>query len=165
MASFLLLESLVVLQFKHSDERNLQIFSGQGDIHMTAIEVMIVVVSLLGLVACGEADQSKQDDEDALPALTDQMIQTKIMDVHCVKCHNAARPAKGIDLSTSDAYAVKMVDIIGSRYSAPLIVPGKPQESSLFLAIADGSMPKKAEKLPDAMIKDMERWILGLKFD
>lgn len=131
---------------------------------MDAVQIMIVVVTLLGVVACGEADQNKQEDEDALPAITSDFIQAKIMDVHCIKCHNAKKPAKGIDLTSAAAYAEKMVDIVESRYRAPLIVPGKPQESSLFLAIADGSMPKRAEKLPDALIKDMERWILDLKF-
>jgi type IV secretory pathway VirB10-like protein len=73
----------------------------------------------------------------------------------CVMCHGGAQVKADVDLKTLDS-AVK------GGSSGDGAVPGKPDKSTLWLAIEDGSMPPPGkEKLTDAEKKLVKDWILS----
>jgi len=76
---------------------------------------------------------------------------------HCVKCHGGEKGTKGaLDLTTRDL-ALKGGD------TGPAIVPGKSADSLLVQSIRhedkDLQMPKKEDKLPDAVIAKITQWV------
>lgn len=78
-----------------------------------------------------------------------------IFKAKCLMCHGGAQVKADVDLKTH-ASAVK------GGSSGDGAVPGKPDKSSLWLAIEDGSMPPAGkEKLTDAEKKIVKEWILG----
>ncbi len=74
---------------------------------------------------------------------------------HCYQCHSSTSKSVKGDLLLDFRTAV-----LKGGESGPIIVPGKPEESSLIAALKyDGyEMPPKG-KLPDAVVADFERWI------
>ena len=87
-----------------------------------------------------------------------------IFKASCVKCHNADRPAAGLDLSTVDG-----IKKGGSH--GKVFVAGKPDKSILIKAITprdNGSayMPRGAKALEAKQIKLLTQWITeGPKLD
>jgi len=79
-----------------------------------------------------------------------------ILAKHCVSCHGQERPKAGLRLDTA-AMAIEGGD------GGPSVVPGKPEESPLFLALTgegDGPrMPLKRPPLPRAEIDALRAWI------
>ncbi|KAB2646100.1 MAG: hypothetical protein DVB33_10130, partial [Verrucomicrobia bacterium] len=76
----------------------------------------------------------------------------------CYECHSASsKKLKGGLLVDNRAALLKGGD------TGPAVVPGKPEKSLLLDAMAhrveDLEMPPKKPKLPDAVLKDFERWI------
>ena len=77
---------------------------------------------------------------------------------HCYECHSAeAKKLKaGLYLDRKAGWEM-------GGESGPVVVPGKPEESRLLLAIRftdnDLKMPK-GRKLPDRVVQDFEEWIL-----
>ena len=62
---------------------------------------------------------------------------------HCLKCHGQD-PQKlrgGLDLTTREA-------ILKGGDSGPSVIPGKPDESTLYLSIKSGDMPPDGKKGP-----------------
>ncbi|MHA3771287.1 DUF1553 domain-containing protein [Verrucomicrobiota bacterium sgz303538] len=79
-----------------------------------------------------------------------------LLDRACVKCHGVEKQKGGLRLDSREA-ALKGGD------TGPAVVPGKPQESLLLTLIRHADperdrMPPK-EKLHEAEIADVERWI------
>src|SRR5262249_39664138 len=80
-----------------------------------------------------------------------------VLVAHCYKCHSAAakKQQRGLHLDTRD-------NLRKGGDNGPVIVPGKPDESRLVKAVryadADLKMPPK-DKLPDAVIADLEKWV------
>jgi type IV secretory pathway VirB10-like protein len=78
-----------------------------------------------------------------------------IFKAKCLMCHGDPQKKADVDLRTL-ASAVK------GGSSGDGAVPGKPDKSSLWLAIEDGSMPPAGkEKLTDAEKKLVKDWILS----
>lgn len=80
-----------------------------------------------------------------------------LLDAQCVKCHGPIEQKNGLELDTVQA-ALK-----GSE-DGPVLVPGKPEESSLYLALtakADPHMPPK-KQLSDAERDAVREWIAAL---
>ena len=80
-----------------------------------------------------------------------------ILNNHCGSCH--VRRSQGqFTMATFNGLTVG----VGG---APVIVPGKPQESRLIEAIEDGAMPPNGT-VPDAQLERLKQWIAeGAKFD
>lgn len=80
-----------------------------------------------------------------------------LLDQHCVKCHGPLEQKSGLELDTVDAV------LKGSEFG-PVVVPGKPDESSLVAAFApksDPHMPPK-KQLTDHEIARVRTWISAL---
>jgi hypothetical protein len=115
--------------------------------------VLMVACVLLSLVV----DDVRSNDEADTARI--EFFESKIRPVlvmHCYQCHSSeAKSVKGellLDFRTA---------VLKGGESGPIIVPGKPEESSLIAALKyDGyEMPPKG-KLPDSVVADFERWIL-----
>jgi len=79
-----------------------------------------------------------------------------ILTRHCVSCHGVERPKSGLRLDTAAA-------AIRGGQGGPAVVPGKSDESPLYLAVTgDGvgeRMPLKRPPLPPAQVEALRAWI------
>ena len=75
-------------------------------------------------------------------------LQAKTFTPQCLKCHTGINAAAGVDLSDYDAVMASQT-----------VIPFKPDQSSLLLAIRSGDMPKSAEPLSSQAIVEIEEWI------
>ena len=111
----------------------------------------LVTLSFLGLSACLEFRKEKLVSEAQVDAsfasLRDNLLIPK-----CVSCHSGANSPHGIDLSTYSS-------IMHGPVFPPLVIPGKPEESSLYQSCETGSMPKGAPHLSAAMLGALREWI------
>ena len=69
-----------------------------------------------------------------------------ILETHCVRCHGAERPSRGLRLDTK-------------QRALMAIVKKKPEDSRVFNAAKSGFMPPGPEKLTAAEIETLRRWI------
>jgi mono/diheme cytochrome c family protein len=69
-----------------------------------------------------------------------------ILETRCVRCHGPDVAMKNLRLNRKDR-------------AMSVIVPKRPEDSRLFLAIQSGYMPPAGKKLPDAEIETLKRWI------
>jgi len=119
--------------------------------------VLAALFVLLGGIAAfaEESDRSKAEffESRIRPILAE----------NCYECHSAGAKAikGGLRLDTK-------AGLLTGGDSGPAVVPGKPEESPLFLAIEyEGeaeNMPPKA-KLPDRMIEDVRKWVADGAYD
>ncbi len=82
---------------------------------------------------------------------------------HCVQCHGGEKTKSGLNLVTRE-------DLMKGGDQGVAVVPGKPMESLLYLAVAhlekEIAMPPKKPKLSASTIADIEEWIiLGAAYD
>jgi cytochrome c553 len=106
-----------------------------------------VCVSLLGLgaiLAAAETAPVPQFEKDVLPLLT----------AKCSGCHGPKIHTAGLDL-----HEISLV-LRGSQ-NGPVVVKGSAKESLLWKRVRDGAMPPGKEKLADADIDLLRRWIDG----
>ncbi len=77
---------------------------------------------------------------------------------HCQECHSieSGKAKGGLRLDDREA-------VLRGGDSGPALVPGKPEESLLLVAIRhtdpDLEMPPRKERLSESVLKDFERWI------
>lgn len=86
------------------------------------------------------------------PGLTFAAIDAQILEPHCVACHSGANAAADIDLSS---YAA----LVASNRDGSLLKAGDPQQSQLYLAIADDFMPPEPPPLEATLKQLMAQWI------
>lgn len=114
--------------------------------------LILMMVPVTGLVLA-QGDKAEFFEMKIRPVLAGQ----------CYECHSAqAKSVKGgLRLDTKAALAT-------GGDGGPVVVPGKPDESPLFQAIAyqgdAEKMPPKG-KLPDGVINDFRKWITDGAFD
>ena len=107
-------------------------------------------------LALGVAATALGADDGAAPEFFEAKIRPVLIE-HCYPCHSsaAAKPKGGLRLD--DRAATR-----AGGESGPAVVPGRPGESPLILAVERGEgvepMPPKG-KLPDRVIADFRRWI------
>jgi hypothetical protein len=94
-----------------------------------------------------------QEDSGGANALV--LLQDQLFKPFCISCHNSSQKSGGVDLETFEAIASSR----GSRTKSPILVPGKPQESSLFMSIVTGQMPPGPKKPGREMIRALATWI------
>lgn len=101
--------------------------------------LVVALILFVGLVSCTAGKQS------TVAALTYTTNVKPIIDANCAStCHNAGRPAAGIDLTTYEK--VKEQSLTGNLLGA--------------IQHAEGAkaMPKKAPKMDDAAIQTIVNW-------
>ncbi|MDX1945733.1 MAG: DUF1549 domain-containing protein, partial [Pirellulaceae bacterium] len=114
------------------------------------------LVSLCLGLALPLCDLSASEPDSAGLALFRDKIEP-VLQKHCYQCHSAAAD----ELAAGLALDSRAGPLHGGD-SGPAIVPGKPEESLLLLAIrhADGyAMPPEKPKLPEAVIADFVKWV------
>jgi hypothetical protein len=80
-----------------------------------------------------------------------------ILRKHCTDCHGAGKVQGKVDLTSID----KMKSSKGMSMGT-VLTPGKPDDSSLFVSIATGEMPKDGKTVLTEKEKNMIRdWIRG----
>jgi hypothetical protein len=90
---------------------------------------------------------------DGKPTATFVEQVQPLLQEKCLKCHNSKARKANLDLSTP-------AGIVKGGESGPVIVPGKPDESTLFEKIHEGEMPPaKKDKLSDSQVQVIKRWI------
>ncbi len=99
------------------------------------------------------------DDAPSPPAITFDADILPVLKSRCGKCHGDTKRTAGLSVLTG-------ADLLRGGESGSPIVPGKPEESSLYELIHLGEMPPKGN---DALTKDeierIHRWIAdGAKF-
>ena len=99
---------------------------------------LLISLFILTLAACSAS-------KSATTALTYSRDVSKIIDFNCAGCHNAERPAGGINLTTFEN--VKEQSINGK------LIPA--------IQHAEGvkSMPRKSPKLDDVYIQTIVNWV------
>jgi hypothetical protein len=96
------------------------------------------------LFLCTEAQAVVSFDAEIRPILKE----------HCAHCHGEEEdPKGGIDLRLRRFMNGKTED------DEPLLSPGDPSHSALFRVVAEGKMPKKGKKIPEAQLETLRRWI------
>ncbi len=81
-----------------------------------------------------------------------------IFDVNCVKCHGPLDQKSGLELDTPDM-------VLKGGEDGPVVVPGKPADSSLFENLetkADPHMPPK-KQLSEVEREAVKEWIAAMK--
>jgi len=74
---------------------------------------------------------------------------------HCYKCHGPEKQKGELRVDSREA-------LLRGNDSGPVIVPGKPAESTLIKSVrhdGDSKMPEKAEKLPEPAIAALSEWV------
>ena len=74
---------------------------------------------------------------------------------HCYKCHGPEKQKAALRLDSRAA-------VIRGTDDGPVVVVGKPEESSLIKSIrhqGESKMPEKEDKLPDAQIAALSEWV------
>src|SRR5579862_6509539 len=116
------------------------------------------------LIATALATRAKAVDSSATPSITPEQTQyfeSKVRPIlveHCYKCHSdQAEHVKGGLLLDTREGCLKGGD------TGPAVVPGDPKKSLLIKAVSytdsDLQMPPKNEKLSDADIDTLVKWI------
>ncbi len=81
-----------------------------------------------------------------------------LLEEHCLRCHNPTRMRRAGQLDQTT-----MAGLLAGGMSGPAIVPGRPDESMLIMAvrwdIEDLQMPLNEDKLTDDRIAALEKWI------
>lgn len=85
-------------------------------------------------------------------------LQDQLFKPLCVSCHNSSQKSGGVDLESFESIVASR----GSRTKAPILVPGKPQESTLFISIVTGQMPPGPKKPSRESIGALAAWIESL---
>ena len=119
--------------------------------------LLVVYVTFLFVAGCEIYREEKVlNDISALGKLQAEfpLINKYILEPKCVSCHSGADVPHGIYLNGYKA-------IMESNVFPPLIVPGKPEKSSLYTSILDRKMPKYAPGLADIEKKVIYDWILA----
>src|SRR5215218_3863682 len=73
----------------------------------------------------------------------------------CYKCHGPEKQKGELRVDSLEA-------LLKGSDQGPVVVPGKPEESSLIKSIkhlGESKMPAKEPKMPDAQISALERWV------
>ncbi len=77
---------------------------------------------------------------------------------NCLRCHNPQRMERSAGLD-----ATRIAGLLAGGESGPAVVPGRPDESLLIRAVRwenpDLKMPRGKDKLPEAQIAVLEKWI------
>ena len=95
----------------------------------------------------------KNSSEDSLVAPTYASLQTKVFSPKCVSCHMENGNAPHGVICTNYEH------LMSGAVFPPLIIPGSPERSSLYVAVSSGGMPKDSSRLSKNEIDAIYTWI------
>lgn len=75
-----------------------------------------------------------------------------VLEKSCLGCHHAERGAGNVRVQSKEA-------LLKGSAARPAVVPGKPDQSPLYLAVKNGSMPPTGPKLTAAEVDALKTWI------
>ena len=76
-----------------------------------------------------------------------------LLEKKCVSCHGAGNPVMaGLDLRT-------LTGVMAGSSNGPVVIPGNPDGSKLWLMVRDGKMPMGGEPLSNAEKQLVRDWI------
>ena len=115
------------------------------------VSLLVAVLPILGKVS------ATASDDPASEAFFEKRIRPALIE-HCYECHSAeSGKSKGDLLLDTRAASLEGGD------TGPAIVPGKPSESLLLVAMRhedpDLEMPPKSPRLSKELLSDFEAWI------
>jgi WD40 repeat protein len=123
---------------------------------------LLLAIILAGGMAFG-ADAPRRNSKSAESSGARQTTERamRLLSANCLSCHNAEKHKGGLQLLSRG-------DALKGGDGGPVLVPGKPNESALFTALAhdaDPHMPPK-KQLSTNQIELMRRWIAaGAQWD
>ena len=80
-------------------------------------------------------------------------IRENILKPKCIGCHDeGSESPHGIDLTTYE-------NILDQTIFPPLVTSGVPEESTLYIVVHEGKMPKDKPRLSDAEVSAIFDWI------
>ncbi|MEM9018129.1 MAG: DUF1549 domain-containing protein, partial [Verrucomicrobiota bacterium] len=112
---------------------------------------------LSAMFSVGFLAGAQASDDPASKAFFEKRIRPALVK-HCYECHSvkASKSKGGLLLDTREAS-------LDGGDTGPAVVPGKPEESLLLVAIRhddpDFEMPPKSPKLPKSLLADFHAWI------
>lgn len=122
---------------------------------MKLVHITILLFAII-LMGCVEATHDPVDDDGKgkFGKLENnfQSIFANIIQPKCVECHSGSNAPHNIHLSSYE-------EIVNGSAFPPLIVPGKPNESSLYKSVLNGSMPKNRPRLSETELVVLYNWI------
>ncbi len=112
--------------------------------------LMLVVLAVL-LGGCSKAGSNESSLDLPLVA-SYESLNANVFAPKCLTCHEGAGAPHGVDLSSYES-------IVQSNLFPALVVPGDPENSSLYASVSEGRMPKGPAKLGRAEIEAIASWI------
>jgi len=124
----------------------------QDGIQGGVMKHIMIMGAALVLAACNY-DLSKVQNLGTDPVTppaedTYASINTEVIQVYCIRCHQGATPA-------GDALLTSYQAMIDSSY----LVPGDPENSMVWTLMRDKEMPKRGAKVTDELIERVRVWI------
>ena len=116
--------------------------------------LIFIFLSLL-VLPCSPVHQEAPGGNSATSVTlpTFDSLNEKVFKPKCLSCHNSPSSADGVDVSSYEK-------IMNNNLFPPLIVPGKPNESSLYLSCENKSMPQGGPPLSDEQLSAFREWII-----
>jgi hypothetical protein len=111
------------------------------------IKAVLPAAGFLAVLSCVRADEKVTYANDVLPILRNS----------CLNCHNPDKDKAGLDMTTYEG-------IMAGSDTRKVIEPGNSGNSVLFKCVTHAetpTMPPKSDKLPDAQIEIIRKWIDG----
>jgi hypothetical protein len=120
-------------------------------------QILAACVVILGGVASLARGEDKKPDDKAGPKITYDEHVVPILREKCFGCHNPDKKSGGLILNN-------FTSLMAGGGSGAIIEPGNPDESTMYLVMTHQEqpfMPPMAEKLPQAQLDIIRKWIEG----
>ena len=124
------------------------------------MKILSVVVAMAALMSLVDSQATQAQSDASKPEFYTQQVQP-IFAAHCTRCHGDSNPRGGLSLGSRQ-------DMLLDRRNKPVIIPGDAANSLLVRLIRHEGppndpmpMPSKRERLSDADIAIVERWVLA----
>jgi cytochrome c len=124
------------------------------------MKILSVVVAMAALMSLVDSQATQAQSDASKPEFYTQQVQP-IFAAHCTRCHGDSNHRGGLSLGSRQ-------DMLLDRRNKPVIIPGDAANSLLVRLIRHEGppndpmpMPSKRERLSDADIAIVERWVLA----
>lgn len=114
--------------------------------------ILILISALFTGCNLPKGLHDEETDYSPMAAPNFKAINTWIIGTRCVECHGAEDPKGKISLSSYEK-------MFNKNIFPPVIVPGKPEQSSLYESVVTGRMPKGKKALKKKEIQAIYDWI------
>jgi cytochrome c len=124
------------------------------------MKILSVVMAMAALMSLVDSQATQAQSDASKPEFYTQQVQP-IFAAHCTRCHGDSNHRGGLSLGSRQ-------DMLLDRRNKPVIIPGDAANSLLVRLIRHEGppndpmpMPSKRERLSDADIAIVERWVLA----